>query len=110
MNQIKYNSLCPYYAHHMKCPDEVLKNYCCFQHNRYARRTELCAAELNDEGRGISDLQINLLCSDRTCDLQERAFNKLLWRKFPNEPSEEAKIFLSNIFDNQKNRDIYKEI
>ena len=91
MNQVKYNSMCPYYAYELPCPNEIMKDYCIYQHNRYARRCERLAAELNEEGLGMTELQAHIALMPSNQDHEEKAKNKVLWKKFPLEPKEEAK-------------------
>ena len=46
INQVKFDSIFPYYGYELPCQDLMLKDYCCYQHNRYARRARRLANEL----------------------------------------------------------------
>ena len=68
MNQVKYQSMCPYYGYEYPCPNEIMKDYCAYQHNRYARRCERLAAELNEVGQGMSELQAQIALTPNNQD------------------------------------------
>ena len=91
MNQVKYEALCPNFAYEIPCANLILKGYCCYQHNRFARRAEICCAELNEKGKEITEMMLNLLLTDPKGDGEEKARNRALWKKFPNEPTKEAR-------------------
>ena len=112
LNQIQINALCPYYAFEFPCPNLIRTDYCVYQHNRFARRTERLAAKLNEEGKEINELQQHILLTEKDGDPLKRSYNKSLWRKFPKYPSKEALKFLTNIFENTKfleKHEIYEE-
>ena len=61
--------------------------------------------ELNKEGREITELQLNLLLTDREAfftEKNDREYNKMLWKKYPAIPNEDSRQFLTNIFENVK--------
>ena len=58
MNKVKFNQMCPYYAYELPCINMVLRSYCCYEHNRYARRAERAAVAINDRGEEITEFQI----------------------------------------------------
>ena len=50
--------MCPYYAYELPCINMVLRAYCYYEHNRFARRAERAAVALNDRGEEITEFQI----------------------------------------------------